>query len=51
MYFQSGASGPNAHVMMYVGSSQCIEAPYTGQVVKYSPLQFVQAASDEPSVV
>ena len=47
-YFSPGNSGNQAHAMMYVGGGQCIQAPYTGQVIGYTPLQFVSAASDEP---
>jgi len=39
-YFAPGNSGTAAHCMMYIGGGQCIEAPYTGQVVRYTPLAF-----------
>jgi hypothetical protein len=41
LYFQPGNSGPNAHVKMYVGGGQTIEAPYTGAVVTYNPVDLV----------
>jgi hypothetical protein len=47
-YFAPGNNGQNAHCMMYVGGSQCIQAPSSGHNVDTTPLQFIQAASDEP---
>jgi NlpC/P60 family len=47
-YFADSNSGGAAHVMMYAGGGNCIQAPQTGQNVDYTPLQFVSAASDEP---
>jgi hypothetical protein len=41
LYFQPGNSGPNAHVKMYAGGGQTIEAPYTGAVVTYNPVDLV----------
>ena len=46
-YGQAGASGPNAHVVMYIGNGQVIQAPYTGQNVQITPL-FSSASADEP---
>lgn len=46
-YGQAGASGPNAHVVMYIGNGQVIQAPYTGQNVQISQL-FSSASADEP---
>lgn len=33
-----GASGPNAHVQMYVGNNLVIEAPHSNAYVQYSPV-------------
>ena len=38
LYFQPGNSGENAHVKMYAGGGQTIEAPHTGDVVKMATL-------------
>ena len=38
LYFQPGNSGENAHVKMYAGGGQTIEAPYTGAVVTMNPV-------------
>lgn len=46
-YGQPGASGPNAHVVLYIGNGQVIQAPYTGQNVQTTPL-FSSASADEP---
>ncbi|MGI8752421.1 MAG: NlpC/P60 family protein [Acidimicrobiales bacterium] len=46
-YGQPGAGGPNAHVVMYIGNGQVIQAPYTGQNVQISQL-FSSASADEP---
>ncbi|MDQ6838678.1 MAG: NlpC/P60 family protein [Actinomycetota bacterium] len=48
-YGRPGAGGPNAHVVMYIGNGQVIQAPYTGQNVQISPL-FSSASADEPFV-
>lgn len=46
LYFQPGNSGENAHVRMYAGGGQMIEAPYTGQVVRYVPLDLTGDARE-----
>jgi phage-related protein len=46
-YGEPGASGPDAHVVMYIGGGDVIQAPYTGTDVQISPL-FSSAAADEP---
>lgn len=46
-YGRAGASGPNAHVVMYIGGGRVIQAPYTGQRVQTGPL-FESASADEP---
>jgi hypothetical protein len=46
LYFQPGNSGENAHVKMYAGGGQTIEAPHTGDVVKLAPLDLVGSASE-----
>jgi cell wall-associated NlpC family hydrolase len=46
-YGQPGASGPNAHVVMYIGNGQIIQAAHTGTNVAVGNL-FSSAASDEP---
>lgn len=46
-YGQKGASGPNAHVVMYVGNGQVVQAAHTGTKVGTTAL-FSQASSDEP---
>lgn len=47
LYFQPGNSGPNAHVKMYAGGGQTIEAPHTGAVVEMNPVD-LQGDSSEP---
>jgi cell wall-associated NlpC family hydrolase len=47
LYFVPGNSGENAHVKMYAGGGQTIEAPYTGAVVKMATLDLV-GSSTEP---
>lgn len=46
-YGQKGASGPNAHVVMYIGNGQVIQAPHTGSTVSVTGL-FSSASADEP---
>lgn len=46
-YQQPGASGPNAHVVMYIGNGQVIEAPSPGHDVRTMHL-FPSASADEP---
>lgn len=46
-YGAPGASGPNAHVVMYIGNGQVLQAPHTGSNVQISPL-FSAASSSEP---
>lgn len=46
-YGQPGASGPNAHVVMYIGNGQIIQAAHTGTNVSIGQL-FNSASSDEP---
>lgn len=46
LYFQPGNSGTNAHVKMYAGGGQTIEAPHTGDVVKMNPLDLKGDASE-----
>jgi hypothetical protein len=47
LYFQPGNSGENAHVRMYAGGGNSIEAPYTGQVVRIVPVD-LQGDAREP---
>jgi len=47
LYFQPGNSGEYAHVKMYAGGGQTIEAPHTGAVVCMNPLDLV-GDSTEP---
>jgi hypothetical protein len=47
LYFLPGNDGENAHVRMYAGGGQMIEAPYTGQVVRIVGLD-LQGDSREP---
>lgn len=46
-YGEKGASGPNAHVVMYIGNGQIIQAAHTGTNVAIGNL-FNSASSDEP---
>ena len=46
-YGEPGASGPNAHVVMYIGNGQIIQAAHSGTNVAVGPL-FDAASSDEP---
>lgn len=46
-YGQPGASGPNAHVVMYIGNGQVVQAAHTGTNVAVGPM-FSQASSNEP---
>lgn len=46
-YGKPGATGPNAHVVMYVGNGQVMQAAHTGTNVEVSKL-FNSASSDEP---
>ncbi|MBO0731239.1 MAG: C40 family peptidase [Acidimicrobiaceae bacterium] len=46
-YGQPGASGPNAHVVMYLGGGKVIEAAHSGTDVRIVPL-YSSASSDEP---
>jgi cell wall-associated NlpC family hydrolase len=46
-YGQPGATGPNAHVAMYIGNGQVIQAAHTGTNVSTGPV-YASAASDEP---
>jgi cell wall-associated NlpC family hydrolase len=41
LYFQPGNSGEYAHVKMYAGNGQTIEAPHTGAVVCMNPVDLV----------
>jgi len=47
LYFQPGNSGENAHVRMFAGGGQMIEAPYTGANVRMVPLD-LQGDASEP---
>lgn len=46
-YGQPGASGPNAHVVMYIGNGQVMQAPHSGTTVSTAPL-FSAASASEP---
>jgi cell wall-associated NlpC family hydrolase len=46
-YGQQGASGPNAHVVMYIGNGEIIQAAHSGTTVGVGSL-FQSASSDEP---
>lgn len=47
-YFAPGNSGTQAHVMMYGGGGQSIEAPYTGQNVRMTPVVLGNLDAGEP---
>lgn len=46
LYFIPGNSGDNAHVKMYAGNGQTIEAPHTGAVVTMNPVDLKGDASE-----
>jgi hypothetical protein len=46
LYFQPGNSGQNAHVKMYAGGGQTIEAPHSGDVVKMAQVDLIGDASE-----